>query len=221
MFTFKATQWVPRFILRDKNGYALAKAIEAAMQVMNDTVETGVRWVTDYDAMPEWRLDEVAWETGIFYDYSADTEAKRAAVKSGISIYRLLGTKAGVIQALSTIYESCDIEEWFEYDGSPFHFNLQIDITNDETSAVRQAKLLRYLEFCKPARSILDNVEYYINKEELAALNLYAGVGMQAAKTVGVGCETPTLEDIAYLTDENDVILKDEIGAWLAVNEEE
>ena len=37
MFTFDITKWVPRFLLNDKNGYALAKAIEAALQMMNDT----------------------------------------------------------------------------------------------------------------------------------------------------------------------------------------
>ena len=59
MIKFDVTKNVPKFILRDKNGYAIAKAIEAGIQKMNDIVEEGVSYIEDTEAMPEWRLDEL------------------------------------------------------------------------------------------------------------------------------------------------------------------
>ena len=35
MFQVDITKWVPKFLLADKNGYAIAKAMEAGLQYMN------------------------------------------------------------------------------------------------------------------------------------------------------------------------------------------
>ena len=45
MFKFYVSRFVPKFILADKNGYAIAKAIEAAMQYMNKAIDTGVKCI--------------------------------------------------------------------------------------------------------------------------------------------------------------------------------
>ena len=73
---------VPKFLLRDPNGYALAKAIEAAMAYYAERVEAGIDAVTNPDKMPEWRLDEMAWEKGCMYGYDASLEAKRDWIKN-------------------------------------------------------------------------------------------------------------------------------------------
>ncbi len=57
--TFDIGRLVPRFLYTDKNGYAAAKAIEAAFQYVKDAVEEAISIVKDVDAMPEWRLDEL------------------------------------------------------------------------------------------------------------------------------------------------------------------
>ena len=92
MFELDITKWVPKFILADKNGYALAKAIEAGLQSANDIVSQGVDCITDVDAMPEWRLDEVAWEYNILYDYDADIATKRKWVSDAVQTYAIYGT---------------------------------------------------------------------------------------------------------------------------------
>ena len=77
MIDFSIMQLFPDFLLADKNGFAMAKAIEKALQIMCDTVQTGVDTVQNVDKMPEWRLDEMAWELGCLYDYNASIDAKR------------------------------------------------------------------------------------------------------------------------------------------------
>ena len=64
MFDFRIEDLLPAFLLADRNGYAMAKAVEAALKIMCSTVQTGLDIVKDVEQMPEWRLDEMAWEMG-------------------------------------------------------------------------------------------------------------------------------------------------------------
>ena len=77
MFVFDVTKYVPQFLLNDKNGYAMAKAIEAGINYMNTACLNGTKLIYDVDTMPEWRLDELAWEYNLVYDYTADIDVKR------------------------------------------------------------------------------------------------------------------------------------------------
>lgn len=155
MFTFRAEQWVPQFILNDKNGYALAKAIEAAVQYMNDKVQQGFDCLTNFDKMPEWRLDELAWETNCLYDYSADVETKRRWIKNAIPLYRLYGTPQAVYQYIGSYFDDIDLEENWIYDGDPFHFRVTVD---GEWTPENEAWARRAIATAKNVRSVLDSL---------------------------------------------------------------
>ena len=55
MIELPIMQLFPDFLLADKNGFAMAKAIEKALQIMCGTVQTGVDTVQNVDKMPELR----------------------------------------------------------------------------------------------------------------------------------------------------------------------
>ena len=59
---------------------------------MNTVILSGVKCLADYETMPEWRLDEIAWETGCLYDYKADIDSKRQWIKNAIALYSIFGT---------------------------------------------------------------------------------------------------------------------------------
>lgn len=153
MFKFYASRHVPKFILADKNGYAVAKAIEAAMQYMNDAIETGVKCIYDFDSMPEWRLDELAWETGCLYDYHADIEAKRSWIRRAIPLYRLYGTPEAIYEYLGGYFDDIEVEENWQYGGEDYHFRVTVDgVWNPENEAwARKA-----IADAKNVRSVLD-----------------------------------------------------------------
>jgi phage tail P2-like protein len=155
MFTFDVTKWVPKFILRDKNGYAIAKAIEAAMQIMNDTIAEGVACIADYDTMPEWRLDELAWETNCLYDYNADVETKRQWIKNAIPLYRLYGTPQAVYKYIGSYFDNIDLEEAWEYNGDPYHFRVTVE---GEWTPENEAWARRAINTAKNVRSVLDSL---------------------------------------------------------------
>ena len=153
MFTFKAEQWVPKFILDDTNGYAVAKAIEAAMQALNGVVAQGLACIYDYDTMPEWRLDELAWETNCLYDYNAGIEAKRIWIKNAIPYYRLFGTPQAVYKFLSGYFDEVELEENWNYGADPFHFRVTVEGT---WTPEHEAWALRAIAAAKNVRSVLD-----------------------------------------------------------------
>lgn len=155
MFTFDVSKWVPRFILNDKNGYALAKAIEAGVQYMNDTILGGVECVTDPDKMPEWRLDELAWELNTLYDYAASVATKREWIKRAIPMYRLYGTPAAIYQYLGNYFDDVDLEEGGAYGGAAYHFRATVD---GEWTPENEAWARKAIAEAKNVRSILDTL---------------------------------------------------------------
>lgn len=197
MLTIDIRRWLPKFILGDKNGYAVAKAIEAGLQRMNDAVLQGFKLIADYDSMPEWRLDELAWEYDLLYDYSADIETKRAWVAGALPSYRLHGTPGGVVRYLNAVYDGVRVEEWFEYGGEPYHFRVKIaDTYSEETLAwVRKS-----IEVAQNLRSVLDAVIFEGESADTTAYALAAAAAMEgSAGAVAIGEvpveETPVDED--------------------------
>ena len=87
MVTFDIKQLVPRFIWEDRNGHALSIALGKGLEIMCGTIQNAVDCVFDVSTMPEWRLDEMAWESGILYDYSAPVEVKRKWIENAMSLY--------------------------------------------------------------------------------------------------------------------------------------
>lgn len=157
MFEFNINKWVPKFILQDKNGYALAKAIEAGLQKMNDTIGTGVDLISEYDTMPEWRLDELAWEYNIFYDFSIDIDTKRRWIRDAVQSYSIYGTAEIIKRYLTAIFYSATVEENWEYEGDPYHFRIIITGQDNTGSAEIVQKTV---EKIKNTRSVLDGIIY-------------------------------------------------------------
>lgn len=156
---------VPDFILADKNGAAMAKAMEAAFSVFAETIQDGIDTALNIDLMPEWRLDEMAWELNCLYDYTATVDEKRAWIKSAASNYEKYGTPSAIISYLSGVFGYVTVEENWKYGGQPYHFRVNV---NDDLTPEKEAWARRAIQKVKNVRSVLDGV----------ALNLSATVGI-------------------------------------------
>ena len=155
MFDFDVEKWVPKFILADKNGYAIAKAIEAAMRSMNATVRQSLDCLLDYDTMPEWRLDELAWELNCLYDYNASIETKREWIKNAVPLYRLFGTPQAVYKYLAGYFDDVELEEAWQYGGDPYHFRVTL---SGEWTDEHELWARRAIEESKNVRSVMDTL---------------------------------------------------------------
>lgn len=158
MIDFDVKTIVPRFIMKDRNGYAIAKAIEKALRIFCDVCMDGADAVTNIDRMPEWRLNEYAWEYGIvWYDSTTSVDEKRKQIKYASSVFRMLGTKAGVLDAVEGVFGEGMIQEWFQYGGQPFHY--KVYVTDDSAVYDRRNEFMRILGYVQNIRSVLDSVE--------------------------------------------------------------
>ena len=155
--SFNVERLIPRAMLRDKDGYALAKAIERAFEIVDEAVQTGIDIIQDPEKMPEWRLDELAQELGCLYDYSAPVEKKRYWIRNATELYNIYGTPQAIVSFLEGSFAGVDVEEFWRYSGGqPYHFN--VVITGAEFDAERIAWVRKVVDRVKNVRSVLDNV---------------------------------------------------------------
>lgn len=155
---------VPAFLLADKNGYAMAKTVEKALQIFCDCLQTGLDTVLDIEKMPEWRLDEMAWEWNVlWYDQTAEVSVKREVIKNVWAVYRQLGTKTAVENVIQSYFGDGRLEEWFEYDGEPYRF--RVHSTNPAVREEKLGEFLYVLEQTKRLSAILDGIDIEIGSD--------------------------------------------------------
>ena len=157
MIKFDVMKNVPKFILRDKNGYAIAKAIQAGIQMMNDIVEEGVSYINDPDAMPEWRLDELGWEYGILYDSLQPADVKRKWIGDALENYKKYGTLGALREYLTAVFDTVKIEEASTYAGDPYHFRISVE---GDYSMANRDLIYKAIETVGNVRSVCDGVTY-------------------------------------------------------------
>lgn len=155
MINYLVNHIFPKFILQDKNGYALAKAIKAGLDYFLERAEDGLKITQDVDSMPEWRLDEMAWETDCMYDYSAETEIKREWIRNAIPLYSNWGTPQSVKEFLKGYFGEIELQEWWQYGGEEYHFRLTL---GGEWNDQNEAWARREIERAKNVRSIMDQL---------------------------------------------------------------
>lgn len=155
MSDIRIEQLIPAFILADRNGYALAKGVEKLLRIMEDTVRDALDAFSDPDKMPEWRLDELAWEYNCLYDYDADVEAKRQWIRDAVSLQAALGTPQAIYNYLNAYFDQVELEEWWQYGGQPYHFRVSVSGAWNEKN---EAWLKKAIEYSKNVRSVLDDI---------------------------------------------------------------
>ena len=201
MMEFDLRRLVPRFILEDKNGYAMARAIEAGMKDFLAIAKRGLDTWGNVDEMPEWRLDELAWEYNIPYDYNAETEIKREWIRNVQELSRLYGTPEGITQYMGGYFESAEMEEAWEYNGDPFHFRVNFpgSWTPEKVAwATRAIQTVKYT---------------FIGKWQH---NLYVGCALYTHEATSYQVPVVVIENDWYI-DELENMLLDENGILLIV----
>ena len=200
---------VPQFLLNDRNGRALAKAMEAGMNAMMRVVDDGIGRVMDVDKMPEWRLDEMAWETNTLYDYAGTVEQKRGWIRDALPIYRYYGTPYALKRYLTDMMGNVTVQEAAEYGGEAYHFRIESDTpwTAEKERFVRLAT-----EKVKNLRSTLDGMAFENRWES----KVYIGYAMLSERENDVTmAKQGAISTDGLLVDERDNMLTDEYGIVL------
>lgn len=147
---------LPDVLREDKRIFALATIIADALAKRPKEIDR-IRIYPQIDKLPEELLDILAYDLKVdWYGYNYNLKAKRAQIKNSFKVHRTLGTRGAVERALSDLYPGTELEEWFEYDGEPFHFRVMLDVT-DQQVAISHDELIRAINIFKPVRSHLQD----------------------------------------------------------------
>lgn len=129
---------------------------------------------------PDTVLDALAAELRTpAYDETLPVETKRELVASTLTFYTHLGTPAALEQLISILFAKGRVAEWYNYNGSEYHFKVQIDIAADAVDDAKQAKVQAWVNQYKNQRSILDTIEYYETGAEAVAFTAAAFIGCE------------------------------------------
>lgn len=128
-------------------------------------------------ALPEAVLDELASELLIrWYDYSAGIQLKRDLVARSESVHRRMGTPNAIEQVASAYFGPSTVEEWYEYDGEPYHFRVRTP--NMEAATDKNTAFRHVVERTQNLRSVFDGVQI---DAEIPTVRVYVAMVVQSA----------------------------------------
>lgn len=189
----------PHFLIADKQGYAIAKAMEAGLLYMQKQMQDGMDILRDVEKMPEWRLDEVAWEEHLIYDTDAGVDEKRALVRNQLKDrdFNIFGTPYSLKQYIKGVEKEAVVREWWEYGGEPYHFQVEVDGVVSGT----KTKWAQYIiENVKNVRSVTDGIRYVHTEDAEKVYTGTALIGSEVShlRVVAGDAGTIILDDIVY-----------------------
>lgn len=111
--------------------------------------------------LPEDVIDSLAWQLHVDgYEYAAGPDVKREMVRNSLLLHRRRGTPWAVRRALEiALRMPVTVREWFETDGEPYSFTLELDVTGSGLSDDMLANVSRIVANEKNVRSWLEVLE--------------------------------------------------------------
>lgn len=134
------------------------------------------------DQAPEYVLDLLATELRVkYYSADLDIDTKREIIKNCMTIALKDGTKFAVERLLQIIYGGGQEVEWYDYDGIPNHFRLEIEAIKTFDFEI----ILAILDYVKRKTARLDGITMISRHES----DLYFGAVTADYKKITTGCE--------------------------------
>lgn len=196
----------PEAMAKDKTQLALAQTTAEELEALfndNDFMTLYAR----IDELDEPLLDILAYDFKVdWWNENYSLEEKRETFKNSWKVHRKKGTPKAVDLSISSIYEKATIQEWFEYEGEPFHFKVNIDAGDALTNYEKLQKVAAGVRYYKNKRSVLDTIEVKIEKSE----KIYVGVALQTGTEIQMTVPGLLSENHSFLVDENNTLLADE-----------
>lgn len=188
---------VPPALTRDPAMMARAAADAEAMAARLAEIDR-VRIISNIDGLDETVLDILARDFKVdWWDPEYSIEEKRRTLKGSWRVHKILGTKAAVETAIRAIYPLTTVEEWFEYGGEPYHFRLDINITNDSIDSDKQRRVLERLNYYKSLRSHNDGVTYFVEAQPAIAKAVSTVAALQESAHVPLTLPVPIIKPVA------------------------
>lgn len=83
---------------------------------------------------------------------------KRELLKNSLKLHKFRGTKYALVRVLNILGLNGDVQEWFEYDGKPYHFKISIEMNNRAFDFDTENSLIELINANKNVRSKLETL---------------------------------------------------------------
>ena len=161
--TGKLQKILPPNLLKDTKIKAAAQALDAELDKLQIEIPK-VLHLPRLDELPHEVLDALAEQYNvIFYQPENMTaETKRKLIRQALLDHKINGTKFAVENMLNRLTKGAQITEWFQYDGTPYHFKMDLKGLQDYSDGGQL--FMKIVEATKNLRSHLDAVDFDLSK---------------------------------------------------------
>ena len=169
--------------LLPSNATPMERAIDAMLQSRISDVPIDARHLLNPALCPVAFLPWLAWAYSV--DVWSDTwteQQKRDVIAASFNTHRIKGTRGSLQNALDALGMQINIYEWFEYDGSPYYFKVDVNVGSNEFNDTLTDAVYEIINEYKNARSATENVTFY----QYSQGQLYVGVAMQCGSTIEI-----------------------------------
>lgn len=155
---------LPDSISGDPTVMAMAESAGQELRKVAD-LSALVRLYARLDELTEPTLSLLAWQFNVvFWDATLPDAVKRTLIRQAIPWRRIHGTPACVEQAVAAVFgEPARVVPWFEYDGTPGKFRVEVEITAAPLPLEIADKALGVIQATKNTRSHLDELRIVIS----------------------------------------------------------
>lgn len=154
------TDVLPEVLKQKPEVQALSYALQQANQQVLKCLKN-IELFYSIDSLPEPILDLLAveWQT-LNYRQDHSIDVKRTLIKNTFIWHNKMGTASVMEEYLKSVYGGGTVQEWFEYDGEPYHFRIDVDMTGMGIEVGQHKEVIKQIEQYKNARSQLDELLY-------------------------------------------------------------
>ena len=162
IYSVNFADYLPETLKRDPKMNALAIAITEQMLGVSKNIDN-VLIYSRMDELPEELVDILAFDMHVdWYDYSYPLEAKRKILKSSVKVHKKMGTIYAIQTALASFYPETRVIEWFEYEGNPYTFRVEINVTDFYETIENKNKIVKIINMYKRLSAHLEFIIYRI-----------------------------------------------------------
>lgn len=123
------TDVLPTYLESSSEVQAISYAISNQIKKIKEKIKV-VQLFNSINILDEDVLDILAVELRTrCYSEEYPKDIKIKLIKSSLNWYLYSGTPAELEELCKILYGGATIEEWFDYDGNPYHFRIGVDVT--------------------------------------------------------------------------------------------
>ncbi len=162
IYSVNFADYLPEALKRDPKVNALAVSMTEQLLEVSKNIDHVLIYAR-IDELPEELVDILAFDMHVdWYDYSYPLEVKRKILKSSVSVHKKMGTIYAIQTALGSLYPEVKVIEWFAYNGKPYTFRVEINVTDFYETVENKNRIIKIINMYKRLSAHLEFIIYRV-----------------------------------------------------------